>query len=171
MLRRLLTAGIIVWSGCSWAVVAASAQDLASPLANAMPKLAFATSVTSPAAAPTAPDASIVTRPSLDFGGSHDKALLPLYASTAVLQFLDVRSTLDVIKLGGGEGNPMLKGLVAHPAMFVGVKAAIAAATIYSAHRMAAHSKIGAIATMVALNSVYAMVVQHNFQLAQTMRK
>jgi hypothetical protein len=173
MLRRLVvTAGIIVWSGCSWAVVGAAAQDLASPLANAMPKLTFATSVTSPAATPVAPDAaSIVSRQSFDFGSGHDKALLPLYASTAMLQFLDVRSTLNVIKLGGGEGNPVLKGLVSHPAMFVGFKAAIAAATIYSAHKMAKHSKIGAIATMVALNSVYAMVVEHNYQLAQTLRK
>jgi hypothetical protein len=173
MLRRFfVTAGIIVWSGCSWATVAASAQDLASPLANAMPKLTFATSVTAPAATPVATDeAPILSRSSIDFGSSREKALIPFYASTAVLQFLDVRSTLEVVKLGGGEGNPLLKGLVSHPAMFVGFKAAIAATSIYAAHKMAGHSKIGAIATMVALNSVYAFVVQHNFALAQTMRK
>jgi hypothetical protein len=174
MLRRFFaTAGIIVWSGCSWAAAAASAQDVASPLANAMPKLTFATSVTAPAAAPVAAEetSSFASRPSIHFGSSGDKALMPFYASTAVMQFLDVRSTLEVVKLGGGEGNPLLKGMVAHPAMFVGFKAAIAAASIYSAHKMAAHNKLGAIATMVALNSVYAFVVQHNFALAQTMRK
>jgi hypothetical protein len=171
MLRRFFaTAGIIVWSGCSWGVAVAQAQDLASPLANAMPKLTFATSVTAPAAMPVAPEAQIISRPSFDYGSHTFKTLLPFYASTAALQILDVRSTLQVIKLGGSEGNPMLRGLAAHPAMFVGVKAAIAAVSIYSAQRLAKHSKVAAIATMVALNSVYGMVVAHNYQVARSMR-
>jgi Domain of unknown function (DUF5658) len=171
MLRRFFaTAGIIVWSGCSWGVAVAQAQDLASPLANAMPKLTFATSVTAPAAMPIAPEAQSTIRPSFDYGSHAFKTLLPFYASTAALQILDVRSTLQVIKLGGSEGNPMLRGLAAHPAMFVGVKAAVAAVSIYSAQRLAKHSRVGAIATMVALNSVYAMVVAHNYQVARSMR-
>lgn len=171
MLRRFFaTAGIIVWSGCSWGVAVAQAQDLASPLANAMPKLTFATSVTAPAAMPIAPEPQSISRPSFDYGSHAFKALLPFYASTAALQILDVRSTLQVIKLGGSEGNPMLRGLAAHPAMFVGVKAAVAAASIYSAQRLAKHSKVAAIATMVALNSVYGMVVAHNYQVARSMR-
>jgi hypothetical protein len=172
MVRRFFaTAGIIVWSGCSWGVAVAQAQDLASPLANAMPKLTFATSVTAPAAMPVAPEAQqTIGRPSFAYGSIALKTLLPFYASTAALQMLDVRSTLQVIKLGGSEGNPILHGLAAHPAMFVGVKAAIAAVSIYSAHRIAKHSKVGAIATMVALNSVYGMVVAHNYQVARSMR-
>jgi hypothetical protein len=172
MLRRFFsTAGIIVWSGLSWGVAAAQAQDLASPLAHAMPKLTFATSVTAPAAMPVAPEPQTISRPSFDYGShAFNKTMLPFYASTAVLQILDVRSTLQVIKLGGSEGNPMLRGLAAHPAMFVGVKAAIAAVSIYSAQRLAKHSRVGAIATMVALNSVYGMVVAHNYQVARSMR-
>jgi hypothetical protein len=136
-----------------------------------MPKLALATVVTAPITAPIAPESApvAITRPSFDFGSSHLRTLAPFYASTIVLQALDVRSTLQVIGLGGGEGNPLLKGIVAHPALFMGMKAAIAAASIYSANRLAKHNKIGAIATMVALNSVYAMVVEHNLQLARTM--
>jgi hypothetical protein len=171
MVRRFFaTAGIIVWSGCSWGVAVAQAQDLASPLANAMPKLTFATSVTAPAAMPIAPEAQTISRPSFAYGSSAFKTLLPFYASTAALQMLDVRSTLQVIRLGGSEGNPILHGLAAHPAMFVSVKAAIAAVSIYSAHRIAKHSKVGAIVTMVALNSVYGMVVAHNYQVARSMR-
>lgn len=176
MLRRLVTAGIIVWSGCSWGVAFAQAQDLASPLANAMPKLTFATSVTAPAALSVAPAPEAVTssRPTFDYGSSALKSsslktMMPFYASTAVLQMLDVRSTMQVVKLGGGEGNPVLQGLVGHPAMFMGVKAAVAAASIYSAYRLAKHSRLGAIATMVGVNSVYAMVVAHNYQLARSM--
>jgi hypothetical protein len=172
MFRRLMTAGIIVWSGCSWGVAIAQAQDLASPLANAMPKLTFATSVTAPvvlSVAP-APEAVSSSRPTFDYGSSPFKTMLPFYASTAVLQVLDVRSTLQVVKLGGGEGNPVLQGLVGHPAMFMGVKAAIAASSIYAAHKLAKHNRFGAIATMAGLNSVYAMVVAHNYQLARSMR-
>jgi hypothetical protein len=171
MFRRFFaTAGIIVWSGCSWGVAVAKAQDLGSPLANAMPKLTFVTSVTAPAAMPVAPEAAALSRPSFEYGSTPFKTLLPLYATTAVLQILDVRSTLQVVRLGGGEANPLLQGIVAHPAVFIGMKAAIAAASIYSAHKMAKHSKVGAIATMVAVNSVYAMVVAHNYQVARTMR-
>src|ERR1700683_1046788 len=171
MLRRFVTAGIIVWSGCSWGVAFAQAQDLASPLANAMPKLTFAPSVTAPAVMSVAPAPEAVTssRPTFDYGSSPFKTMLPFYASTAVLQIFDVRSTLQVVKLGGSEGNPVLQGLVGHPAMFMGVKAAIAVASIYSAHRLAKHSRVGAIATMVGVNSVYAMVVAHNYQLARSM--
>jgi len=170
--RHLVTAGFIVWSTCSWAGAAAIAQDLVSPLANTMPKLTFVTAVTSPVTTPVAPeDASLaIAHPSFDYGSSHLGVLAPFYASTVILQMLDVRSTLQVIKLGGGEGNPLLKGIVSHPALFMGVKAAMAAASIYSANKLAKHNKIGAIATMAALNSVYAMVVEHNVQLARTMR-
>jgi len=171
MFRRLCaTAGIIVWSGCSWGVAVAQAQDVASPLANAMPKLTFVTSVTAPAAMPVAPEAAVVNRSSFEYGSSPFKTLLPFYATTAALQILDVQSTLQVVHLGGGEGNPLLQGVVAHPAVFIGVKAAIAAASIYSAHKLAKHSKLGAIATMVAVNSMYAMVVAHNYEVARTMR-
>ncbi len=172
MFRRLLTAGIVVWSTCSWAVTVTQAQDVASPLANAMPKLALATVATAPVIGPIAPESApvVIARPSFDFGSSHFNTLAPFYASTVALQVLDVRSTLQVISLGGGEGNPLLKGIVARPALFLGLKAAMAAASIYSANRLAKHNKIGAIATMVALNSVYAMVVAHNFQLARTMQ-
>jgi hypothetical protein len=170
MLRRaLVTAGIIVWSGCSWAVAAAAGQDLATPIANTLPALAFATSVTMPAATPVAPEVVPSPVSHLSFGSSTFKTLAPFYASTAVLQVLDVRSTLQVIKLGGGEGNPLLQGLVGHPVMFAGFKAAVAATSILAANKLAKHSKVGAIATMVALNSLYATVVAHNYQLARSM--
>jgi hypothetical protein len=96
--------------------------------------------------------------------------LLPLYASTALLQALDVHSTLQVISRGGGEGNPLLQGVVSNRGAFVAAKAAVAASTIYAASRIARHSKIGAFVTLVGLNSAYAFVVSHNYKLAHQMR-
>jgi len=171
MLRRwFVTAGIIVWSGLTWTAALASAQDLASPLATAMPKLTFATSVTAPAATPVASEAApIPMQPSFAYGSSSFKTMAPFYGSTALLQILDFKSTMAVIKQGGYEANPLLKGVVGHPALFMGVKAAVAAASIYSASKLARHNKVAAIATMVAMNSAYAMVVEHNFAIARTM--
>src|SRR5262245_23733614 len=42
------------------------------------------------------------------FEAGRNKKLLPLYASAVIVQALDVRSTLQVLRHGGGEGNPML---------------------------------------------------------------
>ena len=170
MFRRfLVTAGIIVWSGCSWGAALAAAQDVTSPLATAMPKLTFAMSVTAPAATPTDSAPVIDSHSSFSLPSSHLPTMAPFYATTAVLQIMDVRSTLQVIKLGGAEANPMLKGVVSRPALFIGVKAAIAAWSIYSANKMAKHNKVGAIVTMVAMNSAYAWVVSHNMSVAHTM--
>jgi hypothetical protein len=173
MLRRwIVTAGIIVWSGCSWGAALASAQDLASPLSSVMPKLSFAAGTVARAAADAAAtDAAAPSAPVLTLNTSRiDKTMMPLYASAAALQFMDLHSTMQVIHLGGAEGNPLMKGIVAHPAMFVALKAAVGASIIYSANRLAKKNKGAAIATMIAMNSVYAMVVSHNYRLAQSMR-
>ena len=171
MFRRwFVFAGLILWSGCSWGVAVVRAQDVASTFATAMPKLTLATSA--PAAMPVASRVAAMSTTLLppQYGSSALKTMAPFYASTAVLQLLDVRSTLEVLSLGGHESNPLIHGVVAHPALFVGVKAVIAAGSIYAATKMARHSKLGAIVTMVAITSVYAVVVSHNFAVARSMR-
>jgi hypothetical protein len=96
--------------------------------------------------------------------------LLPLYASTVLLQALDVHSTLQVLGHGGGEGNPLMQGMVSNKGVFVAAKAGVAAASIYAASRIAKRSKVGAIVTLVGLNSAYAFVVSHNYKLANELR-
>jgi hypothetical protein len=97
-------------------------------------------------------------------------SLVGLYASTVTLQMLDVRSTYAVIGRGGAEGNPVMAGVVQNKGSFIALKAGLAAGTILAAHQLAKHNKVAAVVTLVALNSAYASVVAHNFDLARQMR-
>jgi hypothetical protein len=90
--------------------------------------------------------------------------ILPaLYAGSALLQAYDAYSTMKALNLGGVEANPVAKGVVGNPALFIGVKAAVAAASILAAEKMwKNHHRLAAIATMAATNSIMAMVAAHN---------
>lgn len=90
--------------------------------------------------------------------------MLPaLYASTALLQGYDAYSTLTVLKHGGVEANPLMKGLTKSPAAFIGLKAGMATLSIMSAERMWKRgNRIGAVATMVASNVFMAYVAANN---------
>jgi len=93
-----------------------------------------------------------------------------LYISTGVLQGLDVHSTLSSIRRGADEANPMMKGLVDHPAMFVATKAALTSATIIAVRSIVKRNKLAAIATLVAIDSLYVITVRHNYEVARGMR-
>jgi hypothetical protein len=93
--------------------------------------------------------------------------LRSLYVSTAVVQALDVHSTISVLNHGGAEGNPLLASMVNKRPAFVAFKAAIAASSIVAARQIAGHNKIAAVALLVGVNSAYAMVVSHNYKLAR----
>jgi len=94
-----------------------------------------------------------------------------LYVSFAALQMLDAASTVNALNHGAVEANPFMKGVASTPAALIAVKAATAASTIFITERIAKKSRWGAIATMVALNSVYAMVVSHNYGVASAMAR
>lgn len=89
-----------------------------------------------------------------------------LYATTAAMQMMDVHSTVKALNVGAVESNPLMGGLVKNRAAFVTTKAAVAAATIYAAHKMAKTNKVGAVLTLVAINSAYAMIVSNNYKIA-----
>ena len=96
-------------------------------------------------------------------------AILPaLYASYAALQAYDVYSTKSALARGGSELNPLMQGAVKHSGTFVAVKLTAAAAGIIAAERMWKTNKVGAIAVMVASNSVAAIVAARN---ARTLRQ
>ncbi|HYN10684.1 MAG TPA: DUF5658 family protein [Vicinamibacterales bacterium] len=107
--------------------------------------------------------------PQVRIGGS-SPMLKSLYASTAIMQGLDVHSTMSVLNRGGGEANPLMAGLVRNKAAFIGVKAAVAASTILAARQIGKRNKVAAVATLVAINSAYALVVQHNYRVARNLR-
>jgi len=170
MSRRfvLTTAAIVIWSLAGPSIRSANAQERAndvaiSPIlsaeliANAVVKVETAPPVQLPAGF------RLMTE-RRSFG------MLPFYAGSAILQALDVHSTFKVLALGGREGNPMLAGLVNNRPAFIAVKGAIAAGSIYAVSRISKHNKFAAMAMGALLNSTYAMVVNHNYKLARSLR-
>ena len=68
--------------------------------------------------------------------GGSSAMLKSLYASTVIMQGLDIHSTMSVLNSGGGEANPLMAGLVNNKAAFIGVKAAVATGTILAARQI-----------------------------------
>jgi hypothetical protein len=172
MSRRLFVTATFLGALTFFGASEARAQELA----RSESKLLFMPNdATSPAVAPALDDASVdsavaAPRRTTVFDSRHTTPLLPLYASTVLLQALDVHSTLRVLGHGGGEGNPLMQGVVSNRGVFVAAKAGVAAASIFAASRIAKRSKVGAIITLVGLNSAYAFVVSHNYKLANELR-
>ena len=104
----------------------------------------------------------------VDRGSS--RLLNSLYASTAVMQALDVHSTLSALGNGGVEANPMMSGLTRNKAAFIAVKAAVATSTILATRQIAKRNKVAAVVTLVAINSVYAIVASHNYRVANSLK-
>lgn len=89
-----------------------------------------------------------------------------LYASTAIMQALDVHSTMRALDHGALEANPLMTGVTGNKAAFVALKAGVAMSTVMMARHMSKRNKVAAIVTLVAINSAYAMVVSHNYRVA-----
>ena len=90
--------------------------------------------------------------------------LVPLYASFATLQALDVHSTSRALDHGAVEANPMMKGLAGNPTALLAVKAAGTAGVIVASEKMWKKNRAAAVFFMVAANSAMAWVVQHNYR-------
>ncbi len=136
---------------------AASAIHLSMPEAEPAP---------APAQVPISLLPVVPKRPTFS-GKSGQSLLTSLYATTALMQALDVHSTYRALQAGAVEGNPAMGGLTKHPGAFVATKAAVAAVSIWAASRMAKKNKVAAVITLVAVNSAYAMVVSNNYRLAR----
>jgi hypothetical protein len=97
--------------------------------------------------------------------------LLALYASQIALQALDAHSTYSAINRGAHEANPLMQGVVGNKGAMMAVKAGVAAGTIFLSEKMWRRgNRVGAIATMLVVNSVTAMVVAHNYRVASSLR-
>jgi hypothetical protein len=173
--RKVVIAALVAGALFAW-TKSASAQSFVPESAEVRMNLPVTLFTSAPAEAPVQPAAAVtnaaapgefrhVQNPTALTAG-----LVGLYASTITLQMLDVRSTYAVIARGGGEGNPLMVGVVQSKPAFIAMKAGIAASTILAARAVAKHSKVAAVVTLIAVNSVYASVVAHNFDLARQMR-
>ena len=89
-------------------------------------------------------------------------ALPPLYITLAILQGVDGYSTNRGVARGAVEANGVMAPFVGNPARFWAVKVAITALPIIVAERMWKKNRAGAIMTLVATNTVSAIVAAHN---------
>jgi hypothetical protein len=97
-----------------------------------------------------------------------NKALMSsLYATTAIVQGLDLHSSLRAFRAGAVEGNPLMGPVTKNRAAFVATKAAVTAATILATRKIAKKNRVAAVITIVAVNSAYAMIVGHNYRLSR----
>ena len=171
MARRILViAALTIASLTTWAARTASAQSV---VPAPQPSLVFATQPVAlfSSAAPVEP--AVTTQyPRMTYreSGSRPLGMASLYASTALMQVLDVHSSLKAFSRGAVEGNPMMAGVAKNKSAFIAVKGLVAASTIMMARQIAKRSKVAAIITMAAVNSAYAMVVSHNYKLAKSLR-
>lgn len=93
-----------------------------------------------------------------------------LYISTAAMQMLDVHSTLRALDHGAIEGNPLMANVTRNKTMFIALKAGVAFSTVMAARNMSKRNKVAAALTLVAINSAYAMIVNHNYRVARSGR-
>lgn len=95
------------------------------------------------------------------------EALIPLYASLAVLQGLDVHSTRRGLSSGGREANPLMEPVVKNGAAFIAVKAATTAGMILASERLWKKNRKAAVLLTVLTNAGLAAVVAHNYHVSR----
>ena len=89
--------------------------------------------------------------------------LTGLYAASVALHAYDAYSTLSGLRAGAVELNPMMKPVVGHPALFMTMKAAVAATTIVSAEKLwRKGQRKQAIIVMIVSNGLMAFVDARN---------
>ena len=169
MFRARPVALVVVALGCALVAGTASAQSLEFSrvdfTAAPTPASLFG-AAQAPLRLDIEPMKPIVAMRPKQFGSQ--KALLPsLYVSTAAMQALDIHSTLKAFNAGAVEGNPLMAGATRNRAAFIATKAAVTAVTIFAAKKNARKNKVAAVITLVAVNSAYAMIVAHNYNLAR----
>jgi len=112
---------------------------------------------------------SFVASPSLTWG--RPMALPALYGTLVGLQMFDVYSTVNGIRRGATEGNPIVGGLAGNPAAFWSLKAASTGASIYFAEKLWKSGRRGqAIAVMLASNAVMSAVAARNASVLKATR-
>ena len=146
--------------------------------AAAQQKTSIAEAVTATAAtaysAPAEPQLFKPVSPmtSSQLAGDKRPSMLPAaYVSLAALQTYDMYSTRKVLKQGGIEANPMMRGVVGNPATMAAVKGATTFATVYMAERLwRAKHRRAAVVLMLATNGLMATVSAHNASVLRSQK-
>jgi hypothetical protein len=97
-------------------------------------------------------------------------ALTALYVSYAAFQAYDVYSTRQGLGRGATEANPLMSGTAGNTGGMIALKAGVGVATIVAAERLWKTNKPGAIALMIASNSVTAFVAARNMRTLNQLR-
>lgn len=163
MSRRLFSIAALVVSLVPGAATVAHAQERASLDVSA----AVSNAIT-PALVAASDVPAQRFRPARAEG--HSSLMSALYASTFTMQALDVHSTLKAFGAGAVEANPLMTDVTKNKLAFVALKAGIATSTVLAARNMARRNKVAAVMTLVAINSAYAMIVDHNYRVARNLR-
>lgn len=117
-------------------------------------------------AAAAASDFLVPSRKVQPLAGSASRPapLVPLYASLAVLQGLDIYSTRSAMSRGAVEANPGMKAVAGKTWASTAVKAAATAGSIYFIERAWKQNRKGAVILATVINAATAAVVAHNTQ-------
>ena len=111
------------------------------------------------------PSAAVIPTPAQTLPAPRRSLTLPtLQVSYAALQVMDVLSTARALNAGLQEGNVAMKGIVGQPMALAAIKGGAAVATILITNRVARKNRAVAIATMLAVNTAYSVVVARNIR-------
>ena len=151
-------------------VAGSAAAEQKSSIAEAV----TASAVTAAYSAPAEPQLFKPVAPmaSGQLAGDRRPTLLPAaYVSLAALQTYDMYSTRKVLKQGGVEANPVMRGVVGNPATLAAVKGATTFAAVYMAERLwRTKHRRAAVVLMIATNGLMATVSAHNASVLRHQR-
>jgi hypothetical protein len=95
-------------------------------------------------------------------------ALAPLYVSLVSMNVLDVVSTYDALRSANGrEANPIVSRIVDRPPVFIAVKAATTATSIWAAEKLWRKHRFAAVALVGIANAALAATVVNNYRVAR----
>jgi hypothetical protein len=145
-------------------------QQGSQPLASATAVPGFVAANIAPASDPADAPAPgiVVTTPDR----VRPAALPSMYVSFVALQGYDVYATERALKLGAGEGNPLMAGVVKNPVALVAVKGATTFASVYAAERLWRDNRRGAaVVLMLVTNGLMVCVAAHNASVLHAQRR
>jgi len=93
-------------------------------------------------------------------------SLVPLYASFAGLEALDIQSTYRALRTPGArESNPVARTMVHSPAALTAMKLATTASFVIATEKMWKKHRVAAVAFAAAGNAAMAAIVAHNYKI------
>ena len=135
---------------------------------DAAPATQATASVTEAAASAGQDILSTTRRPATFSAASPQRPapLVPLYASLAALQGLDIYTTSKAVSGGAVEANPAMRAVAGKPWAATAVKAAATATSIFFIERAWKQNRKGTVILATVINVATAAVVAHNVNVS-----